>query len=139
MNNEETKEINTSAVIDAGQDESITIPKRDYDELLYWADMEQRQTSFWADALRNPEGTTALKDGIKEVVDSTLTSWAKLQKDQLKYSSIRIITVVLLIGAIIGTASWLVSIGRLDGSGLIFLLGTITGYLLTFLSKIESA
>lgn len=141
MSEEETKatEIKTSAAIDATErDTSITISKREYDELLYWADMEQRRTSFWEEALKNPEGTTALKDGIKDVVDSTLASWAKLQSDQLKYSYIRIVVVVLLLGVIIGAASWLTSIGRLDGSGLIFLLGTITGYLLTFLTKMES-
>jgi Na+-transporting NADH:ubiquinone oxidoreductase subunit NqrB len=141
LNDEETKatEIKTSAAIDATeQDTSITMSKREYDELLYWADMGQQQTLFWDEALKNPEGTTALKDGIKDVVDSTLASWAKLQKDQLKYSYIRISIVVLLLGVIIGAASWLTSIGRLDGSGLIFLLGTITGYLLTFLAKMES-
>lgn len=141
MNDEETKatEIKTSAAIDTTeQDTSITMSKREYDELLHWADMGQQQTSFWDEALKNPEGTTALKDGIKDVVDSTLSSWAKLQKDQLKYSYIRISIVVLLLGVIIGAASWLTSIGRLDGSGLIFLLGTITGYLLTFLAKMES-
>ena len=114
------------------------MPKREYDELRYWADMGQRRTSFWDEALKNPEGTTALKNGIKDVVDSTLASWAKLQKDRLKYSYIRIIVVVVLLGVIIGAASWLTSIGRLDGSGLIFLLGTITGYLLTFLTKMEN-
>jgi Na+-transporting NADH:ubiquinone oxidoreductase subunit NqrB len=141
LNDEETKatEIKTSAAIDATeQDTSITMSKREYDELLHWADMGQQQTSFWDEALKNPEGTTALKDGIKDVVDSTLSSWAKLQKDQLKYSYIRVSIVVLLLGVIIGAASWLTSIGRLDGSGLIFLLGTITGYLLTFLAKMES-
>ena len=141
LNDEETKatEIKTSVAIDAAeQDTSITMSKREYDKLLYWADMGQQQTSFWDEALKNPEGTTALKDGIKDVVDSTLSSWAKLQKDQLKYSYIRISIVVLLLGVIIGAASWLTSIGRLDGSGLIFLLGTITGYLLTFLAKMES-
>ena len=141
MNDEETKavEINTATIIDAAeQSASITIPKSEYDKLLYLAEMGQRQTSFWDEALKNPEGTTALKDGIKDVVDSTLASWAKLQKDQLKYSYIRIFIVVLLLGVIIGAASWLTSIGRLDGSGLIFLLGTITGYLLTFLTKMES-
>ena len=120
------------------QDTSITMSKREHDELLYWAERGQKQTSFWDEALKNPEGTTALKDGIKDVVDSTLASWAKLQKDQLKYSYIRIFIVVLLLGVIIGAASWLTSIGRLDGGGLIFLLGTITGYLLTFLTKMES-
>ena len=141
MNDEETKavEINTATIIDAAeQSASITIPKSEYDKLLYLAEMGQRQTSFWDEALKNPEGTTALKDGIKDVVDSTLASWAKLQKDQLKYSYIRIFIVVLLLGVIIGAASWLTSIGRLDGSGLIFLLGTITGYLLTFLTKMEN-
>ncbi len=141
MNDEETRatDIKTPAVIDvAERDTSITMPKREYDELRYWVDMGQRRTSFWDEALKNPEGTTALKDGIKDVVDSTLASWAKLQKDQLTYSYIRICIVVLLLGIIIGAASWLTSIGRLDGSGLIFLLGTITGYLLTFLTKMES-
>lgn len=141
MNDEETDatKINASAILGAReQDTSITMSKREHDELLYWADRGQKQTSFWDEALKNPEGTTALKDGIKDVVDSTLTSWAKLQKDQLKYSYIRIFIVVLLLGVIIGAASWLTSIGRLDGSGLIFLLGTITGYLLTFLTKMES-
>jgi len=140
LNDEETKslEINTATIIDtAEQSASIAIPKGEYDKLLL-AEMEQRQTSFLVEALKNPEGTIALKDGIKDVVDSTLASWAKLQKDQLRYSYIRIIIVVVLLGAIIGAASWLTSIGRLDGSSLIFLLGTVTGYLLTFLTKMES-
>jgi len=132
-------EINTSNVGGVReQDTSVTISQREYDELLYWADSGKRRTSFWEEALKNPEGTTALKDGIKDVVDSTLASWAKLQKAQLKYSYIRILIVILLLGVIIGVASWLTSIGRLDGSSLIFLLGTITGYLLTFLTKMES-
>ena len=141
MNDEEIKdaEINTDTTIDVTErDTSITMPKSEYDKLIYLAEVGQKQTSFWDEALKNPEGTTALKDGIKDVVDSTLASWAKLQKDQLTYSYIRICIVVLLLGIIIGAASWLTSIGRLDGSGLIFLLGTITGYLLTFLTKMES-
>lgn len=141
MNDEGTDitEINTSNVGGVReQDTSVTISQREYDELLYWADSGKRRTSFWEEALKNPEGTTALKDGIKDVVDSTLASWAKLQKAQLKYSYIRILIVILLLGVIIGVASWLTSIGRLDGSSLIFLLGTITGYLLTFLTKMES-
>jgi len=141
LNDEETDttETNTSAIIGAReQDTSVTISQSEYDELRYWADVGERRTSFWDEALKNPEGTTALKDGIKDVVDSTLASWAKLQKIQLKYSYIRIIIVVVLLGIIISAASWLTSIGRLDGSSLIFLLGTITGYLLTFLTKMES-
>jgi hypothetical protein len=141
LNDEETDatEINTAAIMGTReQDTSITISQREYDELCHWADIGEGRTSFWDEALKNPEGTTALKDGIKDVVDSTLASWAKLQKVQLKYSYIRIIIVVLLLGIIIGAASWLTSIGRLDGSSLIFLLGTITGYLLTFLTKMES-
>ncbi len=141
MNDEGTDitEINTSNVGGVReQDTSVTISQREYDELLYWADSGKRRISFWEEALKNPEGTTALKDGIKDVVDSTLASWAKLQKVQLKYSYIRILIVILLLGVIIGVASWLTSIGRLDGSSLIFLLGTITGYLLTFLTKMES-
>ena len=141
MNDEETDatKINTSAILGAReQDTSVTISQREYDELLHWADVGERRTSFWDEALKNPEGTTALKDGIKDVVDSTLASWAQLQKVQLKYSYIRIIIVVLLLGIIISAASWLTSIDRLDGSSLIFLLGTITGYLLTFLTKMES-
>lgn len=141
MNDEETDvtEINTSAILGAReQDTSVTISQREYDELRHWVDVGERRISFWDEALKNPEGTTALKDGIKDVVDSILASWAKLQKVQLKYSYIRIIIVVVLLGMIIGVASWLTSIGRLDGSSLIFLLGTITGYLLTFLTKMES-
>lgn len=129
--------MNESAIENTEQNGSITISKREYDELIFCAERSEGQTSFWAEALKNPEGTKALKEGIKDVADSIMTSQARLQKDRLKYSSIRIIVVVLLLGAIIGTASWLTSIGRLDGSGLIFLLGTITGYLLTFLTKIE--
>lgn len=74
MNDEETKatDIKAPAVIDATErDSSITMPEREYGELRYWADMGQRRTSFWDEALENPEGTTALKDGIKDVVDST--------------------------------------------------------------------
>ena len=136
MNNEVTKDL---APVDIKSDISVTIPKIEYEELLHWTEIGKRNDSFWGNALNNPEGTTALKDGIKEVVDSTLTSWAELQKGQMKYSFYRIIMVVVLIGMIIFTASWLTSIGRLDGSGLIFLLGTITGYLLTFLSKLEQS
>ncbi|HEY4754765.1 MAG TPA: hypothetical protein VIH28_01800 [Ignavibacteriaceae bacterium] len=45
--------------------------------------------------------------------------------------------VLLIIVVIIWSASSLISSGRLDGSALTFLLGTITGYLLTFLTNIE--
>lgn len=122
------------------QQEEVTIPVEEYQNLQYWASQGQKkQSSFWTDALNNPEGTRALKEGVKEVIDSTMGSWAKLQKGDLTYSAVRMLFVVLLLGAIIGVASWLTSTGRLDGSGLIFLLGTITGYLLTFLAKVEHA
>ncbi|MCL7413912.1 MAG: hypothetical protein M8353_09905 [ANME-2 cluster archaeon] len=137
QNQEQTKNFESNAIVDAKSESTLTMSQSEYDELSYWADRGQKQTSFWADALKNPEGTTALKEGIKEVTESVLISQGKIQKDRLKYSSIRIFIVVSLLVVIIAAASWLTSINRLDGSSLIFLLGTITGYLLTFLTKIE--
>ncbi len=137
MVDDETKET-ASGVPAVQKQEEITISMKDYQELQYWASLGQKkQSSFWTDALSNPEGTSALKDGVKEVIDSTMGSLAKLQKGNLLYSAIRMVLVVGLLGAIVGVASWLTSTGRLDGSNLMFILGTLTGYLLTFLTKVE--
>ncbi len=117
----------------------VQLSKEEFESLKYWAEIGQKKSTFWSDTLQNPEGTKALKDGVKEVVASALASWSTLERGRLIYSLIRITIVVALLAIIIGIASWLTSLGRLDSSSLIFLLGTITGYLLTFLTKIEGA
>jgi hypothetical protein len=119
------------------QDE-ITISREEYEKLQNWAIQGQKkQSSFWTDALINPEGTRALKDAAKEVIESAMGSWAKLQRGILFYSGIRMVLVVVLLSSIVVVASWLTSIGRLDSSSFIFLLGILIGYLLTFLTKVE--
>ena len=42
---------------------------------------------------------------------------------------------VLLVCVIIGSASWLTYIGKIDGSTFTFLLGLIVGYVLTFIKE----
>ena len=132
-----------SPVITARNECKVEISQEEYDSLIYWAQIAQTQTrqlqnSFWTETLKHPEGTQALKEAVTEVINSTLKSWAEIQKGELKYSAVRIGAVIILLAGIIGTATWLTSIGKLDSSGLIFLLGTVTGYLLTFLTKIET-
>lgn len=95
--------------------------------------------SFWIEALKNPEGTKALiEDGIKALAESYFNAQDKLVEKQLNYSAIRIVLVVLLLAAMIYAASNLVSMGRVDSSSFMFFLGTITGYLLTFLAKVDA-
>ncbi|MBN1762801.1 MAG: hypothetical protein JW878_06980 [Methanomicrobia archaeon] len=64
-------------------------------------------------------------------------NWKKIQRDNLIYLGIRLIIVVVLIGAILGVATWLTSTGILDSSNFSLLLGILIGYLLTFLTKVE--
>lgn len=78
-----------------------------------------------------------IQEGIKDVVETVMGNWKKIQRDNLIYLGIRLIIVVVLIGAILGVATWLTSTGILDSSNFSLLLGILIGYLLTFLTKVE--
>ncbi|MGD0081511.1 MAG: hypothetical protein ABSB80_12800 [Methanoregula sp.] len=119
------------------EDDKVTISRQEYDALIALKEQAYDRPSFWSDALKNPEGVEKLAKAAKEIIDSAATAMVKSQITTLKYSVIRILIVILLLGAIIWSASQLVQSGKLDGGSLTFLLGTIVGYLLTFLSKVE--
>ena len=126
--------------LNGGQEELITIPKSEYDHLNELADIAEGKTSFWNDALKNPEGTKGLKEFIQGVLETGLTIWGeKILKRQLRYSIYRITVVVGLLVLIVGIATWLTSNGKLDAGAFTFLMGTIIGYILAFLTKIEQA
>ena len=121
-----------------GQEELISIPKSEYDHLCELADFAEGRTSFWTDALKNPEGTKALKDFFQGLLETGLTLWGeKILKGQLWYSIYRITVVVILLVLIVVIATWLTSTGRLDAGAFTFLMGTLIGYILSFLTKIE--
>lgn len=138
MEKEEQKEP-VSDVPAAQRQEELTISREEYEHLQYLATQGQKnQNSFWTVALSNPEGTRALiQEGIKEVIETVMENWKKIQKDNLTYLGIRLVIVVGLIGAILGVATWLTSTGHLDSSNFSFLIGILIGYLLTFLTKVE--
>jgi hypothetical protein len=119
----------------SGQEELISIPKSEYEMLC---ELAESRTSFWSDALKNPEGTKGLKEFIQGILETGLTIWGeKILKRQLWYSIYRITVIVVLLGLIVWIATWLTSNGRLDAGAFTFLMGTIVGYILTFLTKIE--
>jgi hypothetical protein len=130
MVNEESK---------SGQEEMISIPKSEYNHFRECEDIAEGRTSFWIDALKNPDGTKALKEFFQGILETGLTFWGeKILKGQLWYSIYRITVVVILLGLIVGIATWLTSNGRLDAGAFTFLMGTIVGYILAFLTKIET-
>jgi len=117
--------------------EIVQLNKQEYQHLQKLAQQGSQQSSTLKELIQNPEGLKQLKEAVKEVIESGATSWVKLQQGQFIYSLVRVGMVLLIIVVIIWSASSLTSSGRLDGSALTFLLGTITGYLLTFLTNIE--
>lgn len=120
-----------------GQEER-KISREEYERLQYLAAQGGKNNSFWTAALSNPEGTRALlKEGIKDVIETVMKNWKDIQKGNLFYLCIRLVIVVSLLGAILGAATWLTSIGILDSSNFSLLLGILIGYLLTFLTKVE--
>jgi hypothetical protein len=124
--------------LNGGQEELITIPKSEYDHLNDLADIAEGRTSFWTDALESPEGTRALKEFFQGILETGLTFWGeKILKGQLRYSIYRITIVVALLTMIVVIATWLTSNGKLDAGAFTFLMGTIVGYILAFLTKIE--
>jgi len=126
--------------LQSGQEELISIPKREYEHLCELKDIAEGRASFWTDALKNPEGTKALKEFFQGVLETGLTFWGeKILKGQLRYSIYRITVVVGLLVLIVGIATWLTSNGKLDAGAFTFLMGTIIGYILAFLTKIEQA
>ncbi len=138
MGEEEQKETASDVPAAQGQEE-LSISREEYNSLQYWATQGQKnQNSFWTVALSNPDGTRALiQEGIKDVIETVMENWKKIQKDNLIYLGIRLVIVVGLIGVILGVATWLTSRGILDSSNFSFLLGILIGYLLTFLTKVE--
>jgi len=116
-------------------EEHVSIPKSEYEMLC---ELAESRTSFWSDALKNPEGTKGLKEFIQGILETGLTIWGeRILKRQLWYSIYRITVIVVLLGLIVWIATWLTSNGRLDAGAFTFLMGTIVGYILTFLTKIE--
>jgi hypothetical protein len=137
MDTHEKSITGSSECTTASPADMITISKEEYDALKIIEEESHDQQSFWSDALKNPDGVIAFKNAITEILQIWGTVNALSQKAKLVYSVVRIGIVVILLTIIILTASQLVQMGKLDGGSLIFLLGTIVGYLLTFLSKIE--
>jgi hypothetical protein len=128
----------TDEGVTGGQEESITIPKSEYDHLNELAEIAEGRTTFFNEALKNPEGTRALKEFFQGILETGLTLYGeKIQKWQIGYSIFRITLVVIFLAIIVIVASWLTSIGRLDAGAFTFLMGTIIGYILSFLTKIE--
>jgi hypothetical protein len=121
-----------------GQEELITIPKNEYLYLKDLAEIAEERRSFFTEALKNPEGTIALKEFFQGILETGLTLYGeKIQKGQIWYSVFRVTLVVIFLGMIVVVASWLTSIGKLDAGAFTFLMGTIIGYILAFLTKIE--
>ncbi len=118
-------------------DEDITIKQSEYQSLQYWAAWGQGKKSFWTEAIQNPEGSNIFFGNIKEILDSLITKWTEAHKGGLLYSGIRIIAVFVIIALIVLVTFQLTILGKLDSSAMVFLLGTIVGYLLSFITKVE--
>lgn len=132
MNNEQVQNLNEET-----NEEYITIKQSEYQLLQYWAAWGQGRKSFWREAIQNPEGSKIFFGNIKEILESLITKWTEAHKGGLLYSGIRIIAVLVIIALIVWVTFQLTILGKLDSSAMVFLLGTIVGYLLSFITKVE--
>ena len=113
-------------------EEMISIPKNEYENLCQIA----AKPSFWIEALGNPEGTKSVGDFVERIISTGLTLYGdKIQKWQLIYSGFRILLVVGLLAGIVYVSMILTTSGKLDAGAFTFLVGTITGYVLSYLTK----
>lgn len=114
----------------------------DYDKLKHEneklkADLLQlRRSSFWITALDKSEGTELIKD-LKEFVQDVLGYYKSEAKGRMQHSIIQTVITTFFLGLVIAAAVYLTSKGYLDGSSTTFLLGTITGYYITYLTRKE--
>ena len=116
-------------------EEMISIPIGEYE---MYRELVENRTSFWNEALKNPEGLKAFKEFIQGILETGLTIWAeRILKKQIWHSVFRISVVVFLLVVIVVIATWLTSNGKLDAGAFTFLMGTIVGYILAFLTNIE--
>jgi len=119
------------------QEEYITIKQSEYQNLQYLAAWGQGKISFWTEAIQNPEGSEIFFRNIKEILESVITKWTEAHKGGLIYSGARILMVLVIIALIVWVGFQLTMMGTMDSSALVFLLGTIVGYLLSFMTKVE--
>jgi hypothetical protein len=118
----------------ATPEETISIPKSEYDHLCELA----VERSFWIEALGNPEGSKSLKEFIQGVLQTGLTLYGdKILKGQLYYHGFRTTALVLLFVLIVWISWQLVMAGKLDAGAFTFLIGTIVGYAISYLTKTD--
>lgn len=94
--------------------------------------------SFWLAALDKSEGTELIND-LRSLCKDLLEYSKSSTKSQMLHSFYQTAMTTLFLGIIIGAALYLTTRGFLDGSSTTFLIGTITGYYITYLTRREAA
>jgi hypothetical protein len=85
------------------------------------------------DILANPEAVKA----ITEMGTKWMETYARVTAPKTKFSAWRLAGILVIILAIIGSASYLTFVGKMDSGSITFLFGAIVGSLITFVSKLE--
>jgi len=84
--------------------------------------------------------------GLIDVIDSNskelitmANEYIQMKRDELKHEikfSLRMsLFAVIIVFVIVGAATWVTILGKIDGSTYTFLLGLIVGYILTFIKS----
>jgi hypothetical protein len=93
--------------------------------------------SFWMAALEKSDGTELFKS-FREFLQDYLNYEGKSSKNKVMHSISQTLITTLFLGLILTAALYLTTKGFLDGSSTTFLIGTITGYYITYLTRREN-
>ncbi len=120
----------------------VFLTEEQYKMLNYWASIgQQRQPPLLEELFKNPESLKNLNELLKEnfspLVKDYFENVKSTHSGELKYSWRRVGITLFIIGLLAVAITALAIYDKIDSSGVVFFFGTVTGYLLTFLTKIE--
>lgn len=98
--------------------------------------LKSKDNSFWMAALEKSDGTE-LFNSMREFVQDWLNHEKSNAKNKMLHSFSQTVITTFFLGLILIAALYLTTQGFLDGSSTTFLIGTITGYYITYLTRRE--
>jgi hypothetical protein len=94
--------------------------------------------SFWMAALEKSDGTELFKS-FREFLQDYLNFEGRSSRNRVMHSISQTLITSVFLGLILAAALYLTTKGFLDGSSTTFLIGTITGYYITYLTRREES
>ena len=81
------------------------------------------------------DGVTPLADRFINLKEKEFDHNVKMEKATSKAAWWILFILMVFLGSIIGLVSWLVVLGKVSGDALLFLIGTVAGYVLAMVQR----